>query len=188
MKKILYTIALMLVAAVALSSCGDKLGNKEMKQVERQSTVTYTINSSQDLIDAIDLVVTYKGKGGINVSDTISDTIWTKTVVNDMVPVKVGLSWSVLPKADSKISKDSLDLRATYVIECNEVTDTMNEWLDFIRLKDFPASKLGALCDLENHKQNCARTKGGRYETPCFIIAPEMIGDGLKYDWAQWRD
>ena len=185
MKKILYTIALMLVA---LSSCGDKLGNKEMKQVERQSTVTYTINSSQDLIDAIDLVVTYKGKGGINVSDTISDTVWTKTVVNDMVPVKVGLSWSVLPKVDSKISKDSLDLRATYVIECNEVTDTMNEWLDFIWLKKFPASKLGALCDLENHKQDYARTKGGPYETPCFIIAPEMIGDGLKYDWAQWRD
>ena len=188
MKKTLYTTALMLMAAVVLTSCGNQLGKKEMKQMERQSTVTYTINSSQDLIDAIDLMVTYKGKGGINVSDTISDTIWTKTVVNDMVPVKVGLSWSVLPKTDSKISKDTLNHKATYTIECNEVSDTLREWLDFIWWRDFPANKLGAMCDLENHKQNYARTQGGRYETPCFLIAPETIGDGLEYDWAEWSD
>lgn len=187
MKKTIYTTALMLMAAMVLTSCGDKLKNKETKPVERQVSVVYTINSSPDLIDAIDLVVTYKGKGGINVSDTISDTVWTKTVVNDMIPVKIGLDWSLSPKTSSKISKDSLDLYASYSIVCKEVHDTLNHPQTLLSWKEFPASKLQQMCDLENHKQAYARSQIN-YISPCYTISPDSNGNGLKYDYSDWDD
>lgn len=165
MKKILYTTALMLMTTLVLTSCDGLNGsqkklkeqmsvtNKDIQNYEHReeaTTVTYKIYCSQEFVDAIDMVVTYKGKGGINLTDTVRDTTWVKTVVNDSIPVKIGIDWILVPKKDRKITKERFDnLMAGYNIECKEAAFTIGNGIIGLH-KNFPVSKLEALCELYN--------------------------------------
>lgn len=146
MKKILYSTALLLV----VTSCFNPKGWQEQQeqQEKKRVEVTYYVNCSQDMIDAIDLVVTYKGKDGVNLRDTVRDTLWKKTVVHDVIPAKVALNWSLTPKPADVIHKDTLELRAYYSMTYNDIV--MNQQCPMLWYKDIPASRLQALCDLVN--------------------------------------
>ena len=83
MKKFIFTTILTLMGVMALTSCIEKRGE--------QLTTMLTIESSQDLIDACDIEITYKGKGGVNMVDTITTAKWHKIIINDSFPTKVGM-------------------------------------------------------------------------------------------------
>lgn len=198
MKKILYTTALMLMTAMVFTSCvGGQVSKKERKEQQESeqeafpSTVIYTIRCSQDVVDAIDLVVKYKDKGGINATDTIRDTLWTKAVVHDSIPVKVGLDWSLSPKPASKITKETFDeLYATYDIQIKP--DRRIDANAIMRYLNFPASKLSDLCDLENYRQTVARTHHD-FHFPCYVYGRNRQDyPGLDpwddYEEADWDD
>jgi hypothetical protein len=206
MKTILYTAVLMLMTATILTSCGklqeswqdEQENNQEVKPEKRQVSVTYEIKCSQDVVDALDMVITYKDKGGINATDTLRDTIWTKTVVNEVIPVKIGLSWSLSPKSADKITKETFeDLAASYSITRNgEVSSNHTIARDnlfhyYPSYKDFPASKLSNLCDYENY-EHTLRLNNHDYSGPlCYMLKP--IADALGYERiidepAHWDD
>ena len=206
MKTILYTAVLMLMTATILTSCGklqeswqdEQENNQEIKPEKRQVSVTYEIKCSQDVVDALDMVITYKDKGGINATDTLRDTIWTKTVVNEMIPVKIGLSWSLSPKSADKITKETFeDLAASYSIMRNgEVSSNHTIARDnlfhyYPSYKDFPASKLSNLCDYENYEHTLVLTNHHYGNSLCFMLKP--IADALGYERiidepAHWDD
>lgn len=188
MKKILYLAALMLAAALTFASC---VGKQETQQIERRLEVNYTVKCSQDLIDALDLVVTYKDKGGINSTDTVRDTLWTKTVVHDVIPAKVGFDWSVTPKSAAKHGKDTLNLVADLSLSYNGASWRRPYMFTYL---DFPTSRLETLCDLINlQRENMhALDKNNQYFDPCYIIRPcrqnEIGIDGLMTEIAHWND
>ena len=190
MKTLFYTAALTLMASLAFISCArlqDKQDDQGIMQVKRQATITYQICCTQDMLDAIDMVVTYMDKGGTKVTETISDTIWTKTVVNDLIPVKIGLDWSLSPKTADKITKETFDeIRAFYSIKCEETGDNIDGGQILVWV-NFPASRLGEMCDFENFQHTYARdTESFHY--PCFMVKPMEDGNDLKYDLAKWND
>ena len=192
MKTILYTTAWTIIAALALCSCD----SRQEQSIERRTVVTYTVKFSQDAFDAIDMVLTYKDKGGINAVDTVRDTLWTKTVVLDVLPAKVGLNWSVSPKAASHIGKDSLDLCVTYAMDYDG--RTICGGLPFISYHKFPTSRLATLCDYINLKrENLAQGRSKKYVYhPCFILSEWPKGEEpinaeegeLRSDMAPWLD
>lgn len=143
MKKLIYITIVALLGCMALTSC------LETSKKGEQLTTELYIKSSQDLIDVCNIVVTYKDKGGINATDTVRDSVWTKTVVSDVVPFKVGLRWALSAKPVSQIAKDSLQLRAKYTIEHKGWDCPIGEMFMFNH-SNFPVSKLAALCDYEN--------------------------------------
>ena len=188
MKKILYTATLILMAAMTLTSCiGGPVNKHERKeQLESQkeaypTTVIYTVKCSQDLVDAIDLVVKYKDKGGINATDTIRDTLWTKTVTNDYLPVKIGLDWSVAPKPADKINKETFDnLSANYEIQQKPYRLIDGNFI-VTTYRNFPASKLADLCDYVNYEQNIARTHDD-WHFPCYMLG-RLANDLVETSW-----
>ena len=207
MKTILYTAVLMLMTATILTSCGklqeswqdEQENNQEIKPEKRQVSVTYEIKCSQDVVDALDMVITYKDKGGINATDTLRDTIWTKTVVNEVIPVKIGLSWSLSPKSADKITKETFeDLAASYSITRNKegssdhmfiVRDNLFHY--YPSYKDFPASKLSNLCDYENYEHTLVLSNHDYVNSLCYMLKPITDVNGYKDiidEPAHWDD
>lgn len=192
----------MLMAAMTLTSCvggeGFKQLQKERQESEKEKcpvTVTYTINCTQDVVDAIDMVIKYKDKGGTNATDTIRDTVWTKTIVNDYIPVKIGLDWSLAPKPADKITKDTFDeLNITYSItlQSTEPCRPAADNYPIISYRDFPASKLADLCDFANYEQTVARNHHD-WNFSCFLVERDMINgvpdpNRIDFSRADWDD
>ena len=193
----------MLMTATILTSCG-KLqeswqDEQEVNPEKRQVSVTYEIKCSQDVVDALDMVITYKDKGGINATDTLRDTIWTKTVVNEMIPVKIGLSWSLSPKSADKITKETYEnLAANYSI--TKIEEGSSEQMFIARgnlfhyypsYKDFPANKLSNLCDYENYEHTLVLTNHHYGNSLCFMLKPIEDVNGYKHiidEPAYWDD
>lgn len=192
----------MLMTATVLTSCGNQQENRqdeqEVKPEKMPVSVTYEIRCSQDVVDALDMVITYKDKGGINATDTLRDTIWTKTVVNEVIPVKIGLSWSLSPKSADKITKETFeDLAASYSIMRNgEVSSNHTIARDnlfhyYPSYKDFPASKLSNLCDYENYEHTLVLTNHHYGNSLCFMLKPIEDVNGYKHiidEPAYWDD
>ena len=98
---------MLLVAAMALTSCSKKQAETEKKDVPLK--VTYVIECSKHLLDVCDMVVTYKGDDGVDAVDPISASpadstwmkVWTMTVQTHEIPVKIGLDYTLVQKNDS---------------------------------------------------------------------------------------
>ena len=90
---------LTLMGCMVLTSCGNANG-------ERLSTML-SITPSRDLLEACDIEITYKGEGGIDMTDTITTaTKWHKEIVNDSFPTEIGLvNLRYLIKPDFKPTK-----------------------------------------------------------------------------------
>ena len=99
---------MMLVAAMALTSCDQQQAETEN---EVPLKVTYVMECSRDLLDLCDVVVTYKGDDGANAVDTIkavpTDSTETKTWTQK-IPVKIGLDYTFVQKADTLPGKDRI--------------------------------------------------------------------------------
>ena len=186
----------MLMATIVLISCDSLNGRKkkleeqmattykDIKDYEHRkepTTITYKVWCSQDFIDAIDMVVTYKGKGGINLTDTIRDTTWVKTIVNDSIPVKIGLDWTLVPRSDRKITKEYFDdLTAGYFIECKEAAFEVGNTI-IGQNKNFPVSKLEAFCELHNFRHKDV-------SKACNILKAREQEWGIDVEPAEWDD
>ena len=109
-----------------------------------------TIEASQDLIDACDIEITYKGKGGINTVDTITSTEWHKIIVNDSFPVKIGMvDLRYLVKPGFKPDKDFYDLECQNTLITRE-TARQREY-PCLLLYDVPAGKVAEFLELQNY-------------------------------------
>lgn len=185
-KALLYTVAVMLTASLALTACRHRQEQEQepTQQVKRQVEVTYKVKCNQDVMDAVNVVVTYKDKGGINATDTVRDSVWTKTVVSDVVPFKVGMRWALSAKPVSQIAKDSLQLRIKYAIECQDCPIQPSEMVTF-NYSNFPASKLAGLCDYETLQHD--RYWDGPYGCRMIVFNPDSSPD-LMTTLVPWDD
>ena len=105
MKKFLFMAALMITAALSLSSCGDDEPNEKVT-----ATATYSLSLSQDLLDACNVFITYKAENGRNVKDKIATTWWTQSITSDKFPAEFGVKFEFSPKALAELTKDKYNL------------------------------------------------------------------------------
>ncbi len=106
MKKFIYMAAFLMVAALALTACGD-----DEPKVKTTATATYNMTFSQDLLDACNVFITYKAGNGQNVMDKMTTTWWTKSVTSDEFPAEFGVMYKFSTKPDADLEKDKYDLK-----------------------------------------------------------------------------
>ena len=105
MKKYLFIAALIVAASLSLTSCGDDEPKDNVT-----ATATYSLNLSQDLLDACNVFITYKAENGRNVMEAINSTGWTKTVTSDEFPAEFGVMYKFSTKSDAELTKEKYDL------------------------------------------------------------------------------
>lgn len=113
MKKCLYMAALFIVAALALTSCGDD----EPKETVT-ATATYNMSFSQDLLNACNVFITYKAENGRNVMEAVTSTWWSKSVTSDKFPAEFGVMYMFSTKSDAELVQEKYDLTCELNFSC----------------------------------------------------------------------
>ena len=107
MKRFFY-MAVLLIAALTFNSCG----SDEPKE-KTTVTATYNMTFSQDLLDACNVIITYKAENGRNVMEPITSPWWTKSVTSDKFPAEFGVMYRFSTKSDAELVKEKYDLEAS---------------------------------------------------------------------------
>ena len=63
------------------------------------------------------MTVIYRGENGIEMTESVTDTLWEKSFTNDTLPLIFGLDYKIQPKQGVKPAKEQLDLQAKYYFE-----------------------------------------------------------------------
>lgn len=148
----LLSIAALILAALAIVSCTPRSGNNTLGK--KELTTTLQVEASDDLIAASDIEITYKGKGGIDVTDTITSTRWLKKIVNDSFPTEIGVvHYRMLIKPDAKFDKDRCQLSLELKCKCISTSFLKMPFFDWtvnpIDIDDIASSKVAAYLELQ---------------------------------------
>ena len=139
-------IATLILATVAITACSP--GSSKYPRGTKVLMTTLKVKASDDLIAASDIELTYRGKGGVEVTDTITSTNWEKKIINDAFPTLIGLSnYRLLIKPDAKFDKDrcQLELTINYKDPLAQATITP------IDIDDIASSKVAAYLELKGN-------------------------------------
>lgn len=148
----LLSIAALILATMAIVSCTPGSGNKP--HGKKELTTTIQVEASDDLIAASDIEITYKGKGGIDVTDTITSTRWQKNIVNDSFPTMIGfVNYRMLIKPDAKLDKERCQLGLELKCMCISTSFLKIPIFDWtvnpIDIDDIASSKVAAYLGLQ---------------------------------------
>ena len=113
MKKYFVIAALLITAALAITACGDD----EPKETVT-ATATYSMNFSQDLLNACNVFITYKAENGRNVMEAVTSTWWTKSVTSDKFPAEFGVMYKFSTKSDAELVQEKYDLTCELNFSC----------------------------------------------------------------------
>ena len=148
----LLSIAALILATVAIVSCTPGSDNKP--HGKKELTTTIKVEASDDLIAASDIEITYKGKGGIDVTDTITSTRWQKKIVNDSFPTEIGIvNYRMLIKPDAKLDKERCQLSLELKCMCMSTSFLKIPIFDWsekpIDIDDIASSKVPAYLEMQ---------------------------------------
>lgn len=144
--------ATLILATVAIVSCTPGSDNKP--HGKKELTTTIKVEASDDLIAASDIEITYKGKGGIDVTDTIISTRWLKKIVNDSFPTEIGVvNYRMLIKPDAKLDKERCQLSLELKCMCMSTSFLKIPIFDWsekpIDIDDIASSKVPAYLEMQ---------------------------------------
>ena len=169
MKKYFFIAALLLTAALSLSSCGDD----EPKE-KTMATATYNMTFSQDLLKACNVFITYKAENGRNVMEAINSTWWTKTVISDKFPAEFGVMYKFSTKSDAELVQEKYDLKCE--LKFNVTTNKGASYSNTVTIIDAPGvANNKVVSELNKYS---GKSKGFRV-TETGIVSE---ANGLKYE------
>ena len=113
MKKYFVIAALLITAALTITACGDD----EPKETVT-ATATYSMNFSQDLLNACNVFITYKAENGRNVMEAVTSTWWSKSVTSDKFPAEFGVMYKFSTKSDAELVQEKYDLTCELNFSC----------------------------------------------------------------------
>lgn len=148
----LLSTATLILATVAIVSCTPGSDNKP--HGKKELTTTIKVEASDDLIAASDIEITYKGKGGIDVTDTITSTRWQKNIVNDSFPTMIGVvNYRMLIKPEAKLDKERCQLALELKCMCISTSFLKIPIFDWsekpIDIDDIASSKVAAYLEMQ---------------------------------------
>ena len=107
MKKISFCLLALLCGTVALNSCGS---DKDEPKVTPKLTATYTLTMTEDVLNAANIIVYYKGDNGADKFEPVTTTSWSKKVTTKNFPAQMGFMIAVSTKEESSLAKDTYSL------------------------------------------------------------------------------
>ena len=107
MKKISFCLLALLCGTVALNSCGS---DKDEPKVTPELTATYTLTMTEDVLNAANIIVYYKGDNGADKFEPVTTTSWSKKVTTKNFPAQMGFMIAVSTKEESSLAKDTYNL------------------------------------------------------------------------------
>ena len=164
-------IAVLMLATVAIVSCIPKSGENRPGQKTLKTIIQ--VDASEDLLAACDIEITYRDKGGVEVTDTITETNWKKRIFNDSFPTIVALpEYRLLVKPDAKFDKDRCDLKLSI-----SYMDKILQWSqEPISADDIASSKIASYLKIH---ENVRR----KYNEDKEVLKVFVNKDGkLEYD------
>ena len=146
------SITALILATVAIVSCTSESGNNTLGK--KTLTTTLQVEASDDLIAASDIEITYKGQGGIDVTDTITSTHWLKKIENDSFPTEIGVvNYRMLIKPDAKFDNDrcqlGLELKCTCIATSFLKMPIFDWTVNPIDIDDISSSKVAAYLEMQ---------------------------------------
>ncbi len=142
-------IAALILATVAIVSCSQGSGDNPYGKNILMTTIQ--VNASEDLIAASDIEITYWGKGGVQVTDTITSTYWKKKIVNDSFPTVIGYpEYRLLIKPDAKFDNDRCQLK----LEILHMDKILNFGEIPISIDDIASSQVPAYLEVREGAKN----------------------------------
>lgn len=139
MKKFIYIAALLMVAALSLTSCGDDEPKEKVT-----ATATYQMTFSQDLMDACNgIIIYYKGENGKNEFQALTSNWWTKTVTSNKFPAEFGVKYIFSPKSGAELTKEKYDLTCDLIFTVKTTKGlNHNNTVNIINSKDVAKNKV----------------------------------------------
>lgn len=171
MKKVLFMAALLITAALSLSSCGDDEPKEKVT-----ATATYTLTFSQDMLDACSIVLFYKGENGYNRFETVKSTWWSKTVTSDKFPAEFGVMYKFSANPENELTKDKYNLTCNmnFNVITNKGLNYSSPTIEIINQNDVARNKVASTLDKVSGKSTGFRiTKDGNDIDPA---------NNLKYE------
>ena len=142
-------IAALILATVAIVSCSPGSGDNPNGKKILKSVIQ--VDASKDLIAASDIEITYWDKGGVQVTDTITDTYWKKRILNDSFPTVIGMpEYRLLMKPDAKFDNDRCDLKLS-IIYSNKI---LKDGAVSINIDDIASSKVQDYLEINEGARN----------------------------------
>ena len=142
-------IAALILATVAIVSCSQGSGDNPYGKNILLTTIQ--VKASEDLIAASDIEITYWGKGGVQVTDTITSTFWKKRILNDSFPTVIGYpEYRLLIKPDAKFDNDRCQLK----LEIAHMDKILNFGEIPISIDDIASSKVPAYLEVHEGARN----------------------------------
>lgn len=133
-KRTIWMAAMLAMTALIFTSCIN------------ERVTNYRMTFSPDLIETCDVTVIYKGENGIEMTESVTDTLWEKSFFNDTLPLVFGLDYKIQPKQNVKPEKEQLNLRAKYYIELKRDKQVLfSSSSDSLIIKQVPASLLDSV-------------------------------------------
>lgn len=116
MKKFFYMSVMVLMASLALTSCGSD-DDKKKDEPQPQGgikTVVYdaSVTFSQEMIDICDVTIFYKDGDGKTATETVKSATWNKKVTVKNLPAVVGVKFDFKLKDGIELTKEKYDLMA----------------------------------------------------------------------------
>lgn len=147
-----------------------------------QLTTVMKLTLTQDLADVSDLVVTYKGAGGIDLVDTITTTQWEKTIVNTKFPTEIGMpKYRFIVKPGFKPGKGKYDLALRYSIQYKEGENNTYELLDYWPLNRYvPGDSVVSALELHN-KHFAVLPKDGTMSCDVQVVMKQEDESGTSF-------
>lgn len=147
------SITALILATAVIVSCSP--GSSKKTLAKKQLETVLVVQASDDLIAASDIEITYKGNGGVDVTDTITSTSWRKKIVDDTFPTEIGIvNYRMLIKQDPKFEKDRCQLELKFKCRSTAMSFIkmpIDNWtVEPIDIDDIASSKVAAYLELQN--------------------------------------
>ena len=146
---------MLILATVAIVSCSP--GASKRSDGKKVLITTIQVKASDDLIAASDIEITYKGKGGVDTTDTITSTRWMKKIVNDSYPTEIGIvNYRMLTKQDPELNKDRCQLGLEVKCQSTSIfsfVPPIANWTEkLIEIDDIASNKVVPYLELQHVK------------------------------------
>jgi len=99
------------LAALAFTACGDDNNDEPEVKKATSARAEYTVNVSNDLLEAATVTVYYIDSNGQQAQENITSTTWTKAVVYAALPATAG--FSVQPRLKGEPTRESYTIEAS---------------------------------------------------------------------------
>lgn len=116
MKKLKYLMMafVTIMLSASFSSCGGSDDGEKENPDTQESSFTYSLTVNEDLLSLADVTIYYIDTEGVEKSEKLSTTTWSKTFTANKFNVSAGMTVVPVMKTGISSTKDSYNLKCMY--------------------------------------------------------------------------